>query len=312
MFVVRKNKTSYPLAAVDDFFNRRVSDIKKGKDGIIWVSTYDAGLVAYKDGSIIYHISDTNGLTSNICRNMFLKGNYLWVGTDKGINKIDISTYPYKVLIRYTTSDGLASNMINAIYADSNMVYVGTPSGLSFFDERKVSQLSRCHLNILGITIAGKERIYDSTKLSLKSNENNIRFDFSAISFKSSDDLIYQYRLMGLHSDWRNTRENYISYPILPSGKYQFEVKAINKFGTVSKSVLIPFEIEKKLLEKNWFRFFITSLIFGLIVWYFTRRIKMLNKRASEKAALTSKIFEMEQMALKAQMNPHFIFNSLN
>ena len=312
LFVVRKNKTSYPLAAVEDFFNRRISNIKKAGDGIIWVSTYDAGLAAYKDGKITHHISDTNGLTSNICRNMFLNGNFLWVGTDKGLNKIDISSYPYKVVIKYTTSDGLASNMINAVYAGNNMVYIGTPAGLTFFDERKVSQQSSCRLNILGITIAGKIQMFDSTKLTLKNSENNIRFDFVAISFKSSDDVTYMYRLTGLNDEWRNTRENYISYPILPSGKYQFEVMAMNKFGVASETVLIPFEIEKKLIEKIWFWVFIAALILGMILWYYNRRITLLNKRAGEKAALTSRIFEMEQMALRAQMNPHFIFNSLN
>jgi LytS/YehU family sensor histidine kinase len=50
----------------------------------------------------------------------------------------------------------------------------------------------------------------------------------------------------------------------------------------------------------------------GAIYFYFNRRINKLKKEAAEKNALNEKINEMEQMALKAQMNPHFIFNCLN
>ncbi len=312
LYRLNLNKLSTYLGDSFPVFQRRISAIKKAADGTIWVGTYDAGVAAYKNGKVVQIFNDSNGLTSNICRNLFVNGNYLWVGTDKGLNKIDISKPPYKIVINYTTTDGLASNMINAVYADSNMVYVGTPEGLTFFDETKIVNDSKCDMRILSITISSKEQQWDSSKIILAHNDNNIRFDFVALSFKSAGDISYTYRLVGLDDEWKTTRENYLSYPSLPSGNYTLEIQATNKFGVQSSIVKIDVEIKKLLIEKNWFRLLLLLTVIGLMYAYFTRRIKKINQKATEQAALTEKVNEMEQMALKAQMNPHFIFNCLN
>ncbi len=312
LYRLSSNKVSIYLGDSIPIFQRRISGIKKGPDGTIWVATYDAGLVAFKNGKVSQVFNDSNGLTSSICRNLFVNGNYLWVGTDKGLNKINISKTPYKIVINYTTTDGLASNMINAVYTDSNMVYVGTPEGLTFFDETKIVNNSRCDMRILGITVSGKEKQWDSSKIILNHTDNNIRFDFVGLSFKSAGDIVYFYRLVGLDDVWKTTRENYLSYPSLPSGIYTLEIQATNKFGVKSEVLRIGVEVEKLLIEKLWFKLLILLLSLGLIYFYFTKRINKIKQRSKEKSIVAEKVNEMEQMALRAQMNPHFIFNCLN
>jgi hypothetical protein len=312
LYKLNTNKVSTYLGDSFPIFKHRISSIKIASDNTIWVSTNDAGIAAYKDGKVLQIFNDSNGLTSNICRNLYINGNYAWVGTDKGVNKIDISKQPYKIVINYTTTDGLASNMINAVYTDSNMIYVGTPEGLTYFDETKIVNNSTCDMRILGITNSGKEQQWDSSKIILAHKDNNIRIDFVAISFKAAGDIEYSYRLVGLSNEWKTTRENYISYPSLPSSNYTFEVKAINKFGQKSELIKVDFEIEKLLTEKIWFRVLLLLLSLGAIYFYFNRRVNKLKREALEKEAIADKVNDMEQMALKAQMNPHFIFNCLN
>jgi LytS/YehU family sensor histidine kinase len=117
---------------------------------------------------------------------------------------------------------------------------------------------------------------------------------------------------LGLDSNWKETRETFLSYPTLPSGDYQLEVQAINKFDVISKVITASFTIEKLIWEKNWFRLLI-GLVFltltALLVWFIIHRIQ---KREQEKTTISKRIGELEQLARKAQMNPHFIFNSLN
>jgi LytS/YehU family sensor histidine kinase len=98
----------------------------------------------------------------------------------------------------------------------------------------------------------------------------------------------------------------------LPSGDYTLQLQAINKFDVSSKLLTYPFTIEKLLYEKTWFRVSIGLLflaITSLAVWLIIRRIR---KREQEKTATNKRISELEQLSRKAQMNPHFIFNSLN
>ena len=55
-------------------------------------------------------------------------------------------------------------------------------------------------------------------------------------------------------------------------------------------------------------------LVFGFIsiYYFFTKRINKIKERANEKQIISNKVNELEQMALRSQMNPHFIFNCLN
>jgi hypothetical protein len=242
---------------------------------------------------------------------MYMNGNALWVGTDKGLNKINVARTDYPVT-KYTTGDGLASDIINAVYVEGNIIYVGTPEGITFFDEEKVTSQSRCDLRMIDVTI-GNEIFHPSrAPVTIPHSTNSIRFNYAGISYKSNGDIRYRYRLLGLDSAWKDTRETFLSYPTLPSGDYQLQLQAINKFDVSSQVVTTGFTIEKLFYEKTGFRVLIGLLflaVTGMLIWVISRRIR---KREREKAAISKRISELEQLSRKAQMNPHFIFNSLN
>jgi ligand-binding sensor domain-containing protein len=280
--------------------------------GRLWVGTNDNGVVCYNGLKAVRKIAESEGLTGNIVRALYVHGDYLWVGTDRGLNKISIADTSLPILTRYTAADGLASDMVNAIYVADTMVYVGTPDGLSFFDETKAAQKSRCDLRLLGITVSGTDRAFEGGALQLKSRENNIRVEFVAISYKSAGDITYRYRLLGIDDEWKTTRDNFLQYPALPSGSYELQLVAVNKFGVKSEELRIPFVIAKKILEETWFRVLLLLLAIGIVWGVASWRIRRIRQRYREKMATNSRIAALEQQALKAQMNPHFIFNCLN
>ncbi|PZR32349.1 MAG: hypothetical protein DI538_19615 [Azospira oryzae] len=288
----------------------RISSFAQSSDGSLWVATYGGGIVGIKHGQIIDYLTSKQGLSSDICRSLFAYKNFLWVGTDKGLSKIDISNPAYPIH-RYSMADGLPSNIINAIYVDSLHVYVGSPAGLTYFDEREVSDFSRCDLRILDIAVSGKSQLLQST-YELGYNDNNLRIEFAGISFKSAGDILYRYRLKGLKDSWDSTRQNVLEYPSLPSGQYQLELQAINKFGVLSNSVVIPFLINTPFWQAWWFKLMLVGLTIGLTAALVTWRFNIVRRREREKVGLQQKINELEQMALLSQMNPHFIFNCLN
>jgi sensor histidine kinase YesM/ligand-binding sensor domain-containing protein len=304
------NNVTY-LADTDPLLANRITKLLYAKNKL-WIGTNDNGVVCFDGKKVIKNISAKEGLTGNIVRAMYADGDYLWVGTDRGLNKINIADTTCPVVMRYTTADGLASDMIHAVFVNDDKVYVGTPRGVTFFDEKKVANDSRCDLRILGITVSGKERQYDSSKLFLAHKNNNIRFDFVGLSYKSAGDIIYSYKLSGIDDDWKTTKENFLQYPTLPSGSYELLLQATNKFGVKSDIITLRFEIAQTIAEKSWFRILVLAAALGLTWWLASLRTKRIRTREREKAATSGRIAELEQQALKAQMNPHFIFNCLN
>jgi hypothetical protein len=289
----------------------RITNIRRDAAGVLWVGTSGDGIIGYKNGRIVAAITQLNGLTSNICRTLYLCGNHLWVGTDKGLNKINIAQPGYPV-IKYTTGDGLNSDVINAIYVDSNKVFVGTPEGITFFDEEKIISNSRCDLRFTDIVISGETWYPGLAPALIPHEKNSMQFNFAGISYKSTGDIRYRYRLLGLDSTWKETRETFLSYPTLPSGDYQLQLQAINKFDVSSRMLTARFTIDELLYERTWFRLLIGVLFLaavGLLIMVIIRRIR---KREREKTVISRRMSELEQLSRKAQMNPHFIFNSLN
>jgi sugar lactone lactonase YvrE len=309
-FIDWENKVT-DIGKIFSLLNRRITKIL-GVNGNIWVGTNDNGMICYDGKKIRKQLSEKNGLTGNLIRTAFADNNFLWVGTSRGLNKIDLRDTSFPITRQFTISDGLASNMINAVYYYGDSVYVGTPKGLSILNEKFLEKNSSCLLRLLDIKVSGQERAWHNASLLLKNRENNIRFGFVAISYKSAGNITYHYKLTGLDNKWNTTRQNFLSYPTLPSGKYTLELYAVNKFGVKSETVKIPFEVAKQLYEQFWF-LLLCGLLFSIAIWaFFSWRIKKLRAVQAEKIKNAEKIAWLEQQALKAQMNPHFIFNCLN
>ena len=121
LYQVNEDKSYTYLGAIDPLFTRRITAITSGYDNTLWVATSDQGILGYKDGKVKVFINDNTGLSSNICKTLFLQKNFLWVGTNKGLNKIDLSKINYPIL-KYSSSSGLPSDIINTVYVKDSIV----------------------------------------------------------------------------------------------------------------------------------------------------------------------------------------------
>lgn len=310
LYVVKENGDTRYLGDSIPALRSRISYFIKAPDGRVFIATYGSGIICMKGDKVVDHLSTEEGLTSNICRTLFLDGDYLWVGTDKGVNKINISSASGPI-VNYTTADGLPSNVINAIYIDSGKIYVGSAVGLTFFDETRISNNSRCDLKILDLTFNNQSRPA-SSHYQLNYRENSFRIAYAGISFKSGGDILYRYRLKGLSDDWDSTRQTTLEYPSLPPGDYELQLEAINKFGRVSSMENVLFTIDTPYWQTLWFKIGLVALVICTTWLLVANRYRIIRRREREKAALQQKLNDLEQMALRAQMNPHFIFNCLN
>ena len=299
------------LGENNPFLRTRISAIVRASDGVLWIASYAAGIVGYLNGRVVAFFNKSNGLASNICRSLLLRGNALWVGTDHGLNRIELNKPGYPITA-YTANDGLGSDIINTIYADSSFLYVGTPAGLSYFDPGKTTEKEGCRLYLLSVMNGGKDRTADTADLVLHFDDRSIQFGFAGLSYRSAGSILYRYRMIGLDSGWRTTSQTILEYPVVPPGDYEFQLSAINKFGVSSGLLRQRFSVVTPFWLTGWFEVLVVVIsalgTWALAIW----RIRLIRRRQQEKERLTKKMLEVERMALQTQMNPHFIFNCLN
>jgi len=310
LYTVSSDKSVHYLGDRYPFLRYRIAGFATTSDGCLWVATYGGGIAGFKGDQLVAHFTVTQGLLSDICRTLFAQNEFLWIGTDKGVSKIDLRQpdFPFR---NYSRSDGLPSNMINAIYVDGYEVNIGSPAGLTVFDERQVTNFSRSELRLLDVSYSGKS-IPIQSSYDLGHSDKNLKIEFAGISYKSGGDMLYRYRLKGLRDDWDSTRQNVLEYASLPPGKYLLELVAINKFGIQSNPVVLSFNVKAALWQTWWFIVLIVGLTIGLTASLVAWRFNLVRRREKEKAQLHERVQKLEQLALLSQMNPHFIFNCLN
>ncbi|MFT4152592.1 histidine kinase [Parafilimonas sp.] len=287
----------------------KIIKIIGAKNGDIWIATENNGLICLRDNKLIKQLTVKDGLLSNSCRCIYFSGNNIWIGTDSGINKIDLNN---NSIASFTTADGLDCEIINCIYATGDSVFAGTPYGLTFFNAASSRKESVCHLKLLNIQSDAANWYANQDSIHLSSNDNFLRFEYAGISFVSAGDITYYYQVKGLSNEWQSTRQNILEFRLLYPGDYELNMYAVNKYGVKSSMLTVHFTKAKHYWQLLWVQIVFLAAI-GALIWLLVRaRIQAVKRKAREDLLRERRINELEQMALRAQMNPHFIFNSIN
>ncbi len=158
-----------------------------------------------------------------------------------------------------------------------------------------------------------KVPLHRDTNFSFLPIENNISFSFTNLCFNNSHNNQYKYKLEAIDTAWVTSAEPYVEYKRLPSGTYTFSLQSSNNEGIWDPHIQkITFSIQPIFYKSWWFILLTLGSGLALIYFYYKLNIKRLRNEAKITADYQKKISEIEMKALRAQMNPHFIFNSLN
>jgi len=300
----------------------RINCFFKEKEGEIWVGTKGAGLL-YINGDSIKQLTTKDGLPGNSVNRIDKKNNILWLATNHGIGKVFLnqirenslndSDWNTLKIEGFTRSNGLLNNEIFDLALDKEKVYAGTNSGLSYFNQNLSGDNNVVPpIYFKGIKVMGKDTILKDY-YELNYDQNYIEFSFVGLSYQRELGLKYAYKLEGINSDWVFTENQSVQYPMLPPGNYKFKVKAYNRSGLESeKTKEISLVIKKVYYQTTLFKIVVILLILLIVtvifIFIYTVKIKEVKKRNTVVAELNT----FRQKALSAQMNPHFIYNSLN
>ena len=138
--------------------------------------------------------------------------------------------------------------------------------------------------------------------------------------FGSSDTITFAWKLEGRSDQWfevpfslLDERINMARFDDLNPGKYIFRVKAKKGNGPWLKDEVTLIIIIRPPFWQTW-RFWVSVIVGVSLITYFIVkwRVKTVRKQERIKAAHEKDMLELEARAMRAQMNPHFIFNSMN
>ncbi len=306
----KKNLGSkYPLLST------RVSSLAYNRiDQVLWVGLATDSLVALYNDKVLAVIPLGSKLPGNIARTLYsTKKGLVWVGTNSALGRIEYKLENNKLVYDisvFTTADGIAGKQINDIIERNDTIYVATTSGISMVPSSLRFEVPNIPVFITNVKINNEDTTIQNEYI-LDYKQKNITMSFSTADLGSTTERIYEYRIN--NGNWNTTMIEKIELYQLGSGIYKVQIRAINRDGIPSNKIeVVTFKIKTPLKKNPWF-WTMVGLAIGVIILYFTQRInKVKRERAVQKLLTEKKLSELELKALKAQINPHFVFNCLN
>lgn len=309
-----------------------VRSITEDKWGNLWVgSTTGLNYIPlYREKMNIGDVPPSKLSSTNIYQLTADTAGYIYVGTEKGIDRLKTDESGTVLETTHYGSDegftGVETNLNAAYLANDNHIWFGTVDGLfQFQNHAEVKNLlppilnfSAIHLNHISLEkTTYKVKYVNASNLKFEPNENHISFDFLGITQTIPAKVKYKWRLVGLEGDWSPAaKRNSVTYSNLAPGQYVFEVLSANENDVWNSEPLrFPFEIKSPFWQKSWFR---VVLLFGALLFIvmitavIIRQINKKSKERQEKLKVERDLISLEQKALRLQMNPHFIFHTLN
>jgi hypothetical protein len=236
-------------------------------------------------------------------------------------NGLLLVDYKNKSQFNLKLSDGLITTFNSSVAAVNRMLFIGAVDYFHYLPLAAVLKtgLKRsCYLT--NIQLYNKRFKTDSIAeflhtLSLDHNQNFITLTFSSTEFDQPERLEYRYKMDGIDKDWVyvNYLERTISYNNLQAGSYTFHAAVKNPDGEWSKDeVNLAITIIPAWWQTNWFKITAIGIACCLAIWLVRMRIRDVRREEQQRSRYEREILELEAKALRAQMNPHFVFNSLN
>lgn len=237
----------------------------------------------------------------------------VWIGTDAGLYRYFTKEAKLEL---FDFSDNIQNNqfiMKTGFRSSTGMVYFGGTNGINYFYPEKISPVREVlKVHIMHVSINGDDSLYFLQKnfTSLPYYKKEVEVSYLAPYFFNASKVQYRYKLEGRDKQWTYVGGNTsVRFSSLPAGTYVFTVEAsLNGKDWHAADNPFSFHINPPFWYRWWFIALAGVLISALVYLFIRRKIKQIRK----KNAIAQQLIQLEINALRARMNPHFIFNAMN
>ncbi len=268
--------------------------------------TFKHGILFFKNGKLLFQLSEADGLKSNSIVKHKLVGNRVFILTQKSFQIYDLKN---KYFIEPDVKEGIVNSKIKNFELDNNTLWLLEKHRYyhieleTLYRGEKIAELYVDSITVNGKSISLKEK----TRFSHTENAFSIYFDYR--HFETKSETVLMYTLDGFYEDWKRigTDVNEINFEYLPSGEYTFKMKAVYR-NQETETFEYSFKIVDPFWKTWWFYVLILLALSVLITLIFTWRLR----QQKFKSKLINELNTSRLTAIQSQMNPHFIFNALN
>ncbi|MDZ7635310.1 MAG: histidine kinase [Bacteroidales bacterium] len=150
--------------------------------------------------------------------------------------------------------------------------------------------------------------VYKADTIKLRKGDDNFHISFVVPEYRHPEKIRYRYRLESGSGNWYYTdhSDRNINFSNLQPGWHNLEIQATDAGGSWGLSKKLAIHINPYFYQTLLFRIaspLFLILLTGIIIW---AALKQMRDRERQKRDT------LHHQALRGQMNPHFIFNSLN
>ncbi|HZV70094.1 MAG TPA: histidine kinase [Saprospiraceae bacterium] len=283
-----------------------VSDLEFLPDSSLAIGFSGGGVLVRRPDGLLSYLTVDEGLSSNLITKVKsgLTGD-IYACSDFGLNHLTKSKNNLWDVETITLKQGLPSNLVNDLTLLDNELWVATAKGLVHL--KNTPKRYNVSTPLLESFIVNSRDTSYQENIQMPFDRNNITIVFHSLHYRSEGNILYRYRFSTEDSLYTYTTSRQVNFLTLSPGYYKLEIQAQNEDGGWSQVLPLSFFILQPWWKSWWF----ITLVFSGIVLILVMIIKVRLKTIKNRAEVRNKIKDLEMAALRAQMNPHFIFNCL-
>ena len=321
VYYINSNADLTNLTASWGLENTTVRNMISAGDSILIVGTSGRGINIIKAGKSELGIAQSDGLISNFINDIVLeKEGILWCATNRGISRIEYQDsssdgLSLKKITNFSADNGLGVRYIRRLIIHNDSIYAISGKGLVVFKKDLVFNHTLTEVPRI-LEMKQNDALFNSGE-TLRFDENNITISYICVSTKKPvGQSFYRYRLQSDNwsQQWIETNNREAFFSQLPAGEYTFSLGVKTENGNWSENETVKFKIMPHWVKSWWAKSI--GIVLLVFIGTFVYRRDQKKKQAKYHAQLIqvqrdNELKSAQLDVLKAQMNPHFVYNAL-